>query len=205
MTPLLGIIAGIGTGTFITLLPGMLNMQVVSTALRAGRRKAYVFSLGLVIVIAGQATLAVLFAETLIKTGIIATIRAWAIPLLLLLAFGFTVKGYLARRARKNEVPDEYSGGPLWRGLMMSAMNVLNIPFIFALASFQLAHGWLPETYVARLLFVPGVVAGAMATFSVYARMADWVSRRAAVFTRNIYFFLGGLLTLLAIVQAVRL
>ena len=204
MNSLLGILAGTGTGVFITLLPGMLNMQVVSTSLQAGRRAAYIFSAGLVFVIAGQAALAVLFADYLVQSNIIATIKLWAIPLLLVLAAIFTVKGYLARKARRENKKKHYSGGPLWRGIVISAVNVLNIPFIFALASFQLAHGWLANDYFSRLLFIPGVVLGASVVFFTYARTADWMSRHVAYFTRNIYFFVGGLLAVLALVQVFR-
>ena len=182
----------------------MLNMQVMSTALRAGRRNAYLFALGLVIVIAAQASLAVLFADYLIRFNLIDTIKQWAIPLLLVLAIGFTVKGYLARKARQADRVKEYSGDPLWRGLVISGMNLLNIPFIFALASFQFAHGLLPDTYLARLLFVPSVAMGAYGVFFGYARTADWLSRHMAYFTRNIYFFVGGLLAVLAVIQVVR-
>ena len=183
----------------------MLNMQVMSTALRAGRKNAYLFALGVVIIIAVQATLAVLFADYLTRLNIIPTIKQWAIPLLLILAAGFTFKGYQARKARQKHEVKEYSGGPLWRGLVISAMNLLNIPFIFALASFQLAHGLLPDAYAARLLFVPGVAAGAYGILFGYARSADWLSRHVAYFTRNIYFFVGGLLAMLAVIQVVRL
>ena len=70
MEVLKGLLTGIGAGVFVTWFPGMLNMQVVATACRAGRDKAYAFSAGLSTVIGLQATLAVFFAhliETLIK------------------------------------------------------------------------------------------------------------------------------------------
>ena len=199
-----GFLAGVGTGVIITLIPGMLNMQVVSTSLRIGRRRAYLFNLGLVVVIVAQAVPAVLFADYLLSTDILPTIKQWAIPILAILALGFTVKGYHALKARRNARERTYTGGPFWRGVVMSAMNVLNIPLIFALASFQLAQGILPQAYVARVMFIPGIALGALSVFFVYARLAAWISRHAEYFTRNIYFFLGGLLAVLAIAQSFR-
>lgn len=204
MEAIQGLLAGVGTGIFITLIPGMLNMQVVATAVRAGRQNAYKFSLGLAIVTAMQATLAVLFADILRQTHILPIIKEWAIPLLIVLAAGFLVKGFYVRKARKMKTEKPYSGGPFWRGLMMSAMNVLNIPFIFALASFQIANGLLSAEFVPRLLFIPGTFLGAISVFLVYARSSDWIRHHAAYFTRNIYFFVGGLLGLLALVQIYR-
>ena len=182
----------------------MLNMQVVSTSLRVGRRKAYLFNLGLVTVIVAQTILAVLFADYLLRSNIVPTIKQWAIPILIGFALGFLAKGVLARKARHEHRVQEYRGGPFWRGLIISAMNVLNIPFIFALASFQVAHDILPITYLAKCFFVPGVALGAYGVFFGYARSAGWISRHAEYFTRNIYFFVGGLLAFLAVVQGIR-
>lgn len=205
MNPVYGLFAGIGTGVFISLLPGMLNMQVVSTSLRLGRRGGYIFAVGMVLVIALQATLAVLFADFLTgRWQIVPTIKAWAIPILFTLAVGFATKGYFAREARKKEKYPSYKGDPFWRGMIMSAMNLLNIPFIFAIAGFMLAHEWLPDTFGARLLYIPGTAIGSLLTLCCYARMAEWISLRAAFFTRNIYFFVGGMLAGLAVVQAIR-
>jgi threonine/homoserine/homoserine lactone efflux protein len=199
-------LVGVGTGVFITWFPGMLNMQAVATSVRVGRRRAYLFSAGLATVIGGQTILAVLFANVL--TGnprIIPAIKEWAIPLFLVLALVFILKGYRVREARKAEVERPYKGGPFWRGMMMSLMNVLNIPFIFALASFLISEGYLSGTYLARLTYVPGTTLGAFGIFVLYARLAGWVDRNMALFTRNINFFIGGLFAVLAVVQAVRI
>ncbi|OAV44625.1 LysE family translocator [Lewinella sp. 4G2] len=200
--PVNGFLAGIATGIFISLLPGMLNMQVVSTSLRLGRNGGYVFALGMVLIIAVQATLAVLFADFL--TGdlhIVTTIREYAMHILLVLALGFGIKGYFARNARKRKEDKKYTGGPFWRGVMMSAMNLLNIPFIFAIAGFLLAHETLPNSVSGRVAYIPGTALGSFAVLCGYSRSADWISRHAAFFTRNLYFFLSGMLALLAVVQ----
>lgn len=184
----------------------MLNMQVVSTSIRIGRQKGYVFSLGMAAVIGLQAALAVLFADLL--TGdlqVVPLIKQYAVQILVVLAAGFVVKGFTARAARKAHVEKHYTGDPFLRGVMMSAMNVLNIPFIFAIAGFLVANNYLPATHTARILYVPGVACGALAIFCSYARLADWIRRNAAFFTRNIYFFVGGLLAVGAVVEAVRI
>lgn len=199
-------LVGVGTGVFITWFPGMLNMQAVATSVRVGKRRSYLFSAGLATTIGGQTTLAVLFAEVL--TGnprVIPAIKEWAIPLFLILAVVFFWKGYRAREARKAEVERPYKGGPFWRGVMMSMMNVLNIPLIFALAGFLMSEGLLSRGFIPRLIYVPGTALGAYLVFLLYARLAGWISRNMALFTRNINFFIGGLFVLLAVVQAVRL
>ena len=201
-----GFLVGLGTGAFITWFPGMLNMQVVATSVWAGEHRAYVFSRGLSAVIAAQTALGVLFADLLTRNpAVISGIKSWAIPLFLILAGFFTWKGYRARAARKAQVERPYRGGPFWRGMMMSMMNILNIPLIFAIAGWLIGDGYLSRAYLPRLAYVPGTALGALGVFSLYVLSADWISKNAAYFTRNINFFLGGLFVLLAVVQAIRI
>lgn len=184
----------------------MLNMQAVATSVRVGSRKAYLFSAGLAVVIGAQTALAVLFANLLRDNpSIIPNLKESAIPLFLILAAGFTWKGFRARAARKAEKVRPYKGGPFWRGMMMSMMNILNVPFVFALAGWLMAAGYLSRAFFPRLLYVPGTAIGALLVFLLYARLGDWINRNAALFTRNINFFIGGLFALLALVQSVRL
>jgi threonine/homoserine/homoserine lactone efflux protein len=199
-------LVGLGTGVFITWFPGMLNMQVVGTALRVGRRKAYVFSAGMAAIIGAQTTLAVLFANLLTTNpSVVPTIKQWAVPLFLVLALVFVWKGFRARAARKAEVERPYKGGPFWRGMVMSMMNILNIPLVFAIAGFLMADGYLSRDFIPRLFYVPGTALGALLVFVLYGRLSGWISRNMALFTRNINFFIGGLFALLAVVQVVQM
>ncbi len=203
---LTGLLVGLGTGVFITWFPGMLNMQVVATGCRADKQRAYQFSAGLATVIGAQTTLAVFFAGALTRNPIILTsLKEWAIPLFIVLAVVFILKGFRARAARKAQIDQPYKGGPFWRGLMMSMMNVLNIPFILAIAGWLMAAGYLASGFWPRLAYIPGTALGALFIFFLYARLAEWISEHAAFFTRNINFFLGGLFVLLAAIQAWRL
>jgi threonine/homoserine/homoserine lactone efflux protein len=201
-----GFLVGLGTGVFITWFPGMLNMQAVATSVRAGERKAYAFSGGLAVVIGAQTALGVLFADLLTRNpAVIAGIKSWAIPLFLILAAVFTWKGFRARAARRAEIERPYKGGPFWRGMMMSSMNILNIPLIFAIAGWLIGDGYLSRDFLPRLAYVPGTALGTLGVFFLYVLSADWISKHAAYFTRNINFFLGGLFVLLAVIQAIQM
>jgi threonine/homoserine/homoserine lactone efflux protein len=199
-------LAGLGTGVFITWFPGMLNMQVVGTALRVGKRKAYLFSAGMALIIGAQTTMAVLFAKLLTTNpSVVPAIKQWAVPLFLILALVFTWKGFRARAARRAEVVQPYKGGPFWRGMIMSSMNILNIPFVFAIAGFLMADGYLSQAFMSRLFYVPGTALGALFIFTLYGRLSGWINRNMALFTRNINFFIGGLFAFLAVVQVVQM
>ncbi|WP_157472370.1 LysE family transporter [Neolewinella persica] len=201
-----GFLVGLSTGIFITWFPGMLNMQAVATSVRAGQHKAFSFSGGLATVIGAQTALGVLFADLFTRhPAVISGIKSWAIPLFLVLAGIFTWKGYRARAARKAHIERPYKGGPFWRGMVMSMMNILNIPFILAIAGWLIGDGLLSRAFLPRLAYVPGTALGALGVFFLYVLSADWISRHAAYFTRNINFFLGGLFVVLAVIQAIRI
>lgn len=205
MDTLIGFLVGIGVGIFSTWFPGMLNMQAVATAVRTDRETAYRFSLGMAMVFPIQAGISIFFANFLTShPWIINGIKEWAVPLLLIIGGVFIFKGFSARAERKKEVVKPYRGGPLKRGFGMSFLNVLNIPLFFALSSWLLAHDVLPNAPIPKLVYIFGIGFGALFIFLLYARLADWFTRHAALLTRNINFVIGGLLVVLAMIQTMR-
>lgn len=180
-------------------------MQVVGTVVRVGKPKAYLFSAGMAAVIGAQTTVAVLFANLLTANPeIVPGIKRWAVPLFLVLALAFVWKGFRARAARKAEVERPYKGGPFWRGMMISMMNIQTIPFVFAVAGVLMADGYLSRAYLPRLAYVPGTTLGAFLIFALYGKLSGWITRNMASFVRNINFFISGLLVLFALLAAMQ-
>jgi threonine/homoserine/homoserine lactone efflux protein len=203
---LTGFLVGIGVGIFSTWFPGMLNMQAVATAVRAGRPRAYRFSIGMACVFPIQAGIAIFFANYLTDhPWIMEGLRQWSVPLLIGIGVFFVAKGVSARAERKAEVVKPYKGGPFKRGFGMAFLNILNIPLFFAIGGWLLAHGYLPDTPLPKLIYIFGVGFGALSVFFTYTRLSEWFTRRAAMLTRNINFVIGGLLFTVAVVQAVRM
>lgn len=202
---LTGLLVGIGAGIFATWFPGMLNMQAVSTACRAGRPAAYRFAVGMSLVFPLHAAISMFFTGFLTdRPWIMRGVEEWAALLLLLIGSVFLFKGFTARAARKTDTVRPYRGGPLRRGFGASMLNILNIPFFVAIGSWLISRGYLPDLLRPKLVYTVGVGGGALGVFSVYARLSDWFTRHAAVFTRNINFVIGGLLLLLACFQFLR-
>jgi len=203
---LTGLLIGMAVAFTATWFPGMLNMQAVATALRAGRRAGFLFSMGLALVIAAQVGITIFFTKFLrVNPELLTALRQWAIPVFLFLAVVFIFKGYRARAARKAEVEQPYSGGPFWRGAGMGVMNLLNIPIFFAIGGWLSTVGYLPAGFLPKSAYTLGAGAGAMGVFSLYVLLAEWFNRRAALFTRNINFFIGGFFVLLVVLQGIRM
>lgn len=205
MDILIGFIVGIGVGIFATWFPGMLNMQAVSTACRAGRPTAYRFSIGMALVFPLQAGVSIFFANWLTDhPWIMDGLKQSAVPLLIIIGLVFVIKGFTARANRKAQLIKPYKGGPMKRGFGMAMLNILNIPLFLAVGSWLITQGYLPDLPWPKLIYIFGVGFGALLIFVIYTRMADWFARRAAMLTRNINFVIGGLLILLAAIQIIR-
>lgn len=202
---MIGLLVGVGAGIFATWFPGMLNMQAVSVAVRGSRAQGYRFATGMAVVFPLQAGVSLFFANYLTAhPAVLESVKQWAVVLLAAIAVVFLYKGFSARQARKAHVEQASPDGPFRRGLGISLLNVLNIPLFFAITSWLLAHEYLPNAPVPKSVYVLGIGLGALVTFLVYARLADWFSRNANLLTRNINFLIGGLLIFLAVVQAFR-
>ena len=196
---------GLAAAAGATLFPGMLNMTSVNVSLRAGRRAGYAFALGMALTLTLQAGLAVFFARYLAEqTGILQSLRTWAVPTFVGLAGFFFIKAYRAQSADVPTFDRPYRGSPLLRGAMLAVMNLLTIPYFFAISGWFLAGGYLSSGEVARVVFMLSAGLGALLIFMAYARLADWMYRNAGFFTRHINYFLGGLLLTLALVQGIR-
>ena len=200
-----GLLLGLAAAAGATFFPGLQNMAGVSVSLRAGRRAGYVFAAGMSVVLTLQAALAVQFAGYFSRhPSILTFMQDWAALVFFVLAAIFFFKGYRARVAHVEPADRPYHGNPFTRGALLAGMNFLVIPYFFALGGYLLSARLLDEGATARLAFVLGAGAGAMIIFGAYARSANWIDRKAHFLTRNLNFFLGGLLVAVAVVTFVR-
>ncbi|NJB86392.1 threonine/homoserine/homoserine lactone efflux protein [Lewinella marina] len=206
MYSLTAVLIGLAAAAGATFFPGMLNMTSVSVSLRAGRRAGYAFAAGMATTFTVQAGLAVFFANYFTDhPAIIPLLKEWAVAAFAVLAIFFFFKGYRGRVAEAAAEEQQYRGSPFLRGLVLALMNLLTVPYFFAVSGWLLADGYLAGDGLGRLGFTLGAGAGALIIFGAYARLAEWMQRKAFFLTRNINFLLGGLLMILAVVQGVRL
>ena len=205
MYVLTALLLGLASAAGATFFPGMLNMNGVSVSLRAGRQAGYTFSAGMAVAFMLQAAVAVFFASYFAAhPGILDLMRQWAVPLFLLLAVFFIVKGVRGQRREYNNKVS-LTGNSFLRGTALALMNLLTVPYFFAICGWLLTAGHLEPDVAARMGFTLGAGAGAMGIFGAYARLAGWLQRHAHFLTRNINFLLGGILLVLAVLQGMRM
>lgn len=199
MNYLLSLLIGYGAGAFSAWFPGMLNMTAVAVSLDHGRRAGYRYSLGAGLTAICQALLALTFADYIAEhPAVIDWCKRIALFIFPALAIIFFVK---AKRPSIEAKP--LRGGPFTFGVVLAAMNALTIPYYFSLGTFLEADQYLQLTPLSIFIFALGAGTGAATFFALYARSADFVSRRAGFLARNMNYVLSGLFVLLTMVQLV--
>jgi len=183
-------------------LPGLINMTAVKVALDKGFRKAVLFSCGAASTILLQATFSILFAGYLsTHAEVLSNIKKLAIVIFLLLAVVFLYQA-MHPRVKKGS---SRTGSAYWLGVMIAAMNVLNVPFYFTMGTVLSSSGTILLKGAIKWSFIFGLFLGGLVVLLGYACFAGFIQKHATYFTRNLNYFLSVLFLLLAIIQLVQL
>ncbi len=182
-------------------LPGLINMTSVSMTLKRGLKGGVLYSGGAATTIFLQAFLAIAFAGYLANhLEIFTSLRKIAILIFLVLAIVFL---YAALNP-KVKAGSQRKGPSFLVGMAVAALNILNIPYYFTTGTLLETSGWIVIESPLRYLFVLWLSIGAFLGLLAYAYFAQYISRRATYFVRNLNYFLSGLFFVLAIVQMVQ-
>ena len=190
------ILLGIVTTYIAYLAPGMLNMTAVQIAIDNGTKKAAMFSIGSSFVVTFQASIALLFANYLHQhPEILQQLEVAGVFVFFTLAILFFVKTRFKFKYRERK----QRGNFILRGVGMSFMNMLAIPFYLGIGTYLATKGLLimETTYV--LFFAVGTLIGAGILFYSYIAFAKIIKERASFIARNINYILSGLFLFLGI------
>ncbi len=176
---------------------GMINLNVLATAVHRGPRPALLMGLGATL-IEGFQILIVLFGfDVLAANTTLDAILQWvAIPIFLgLSGYYFTAKPAKA----EGEVVHHR---PFWRGVGLSLINVLVYPFWFlwlGLMAFPV------EERSLWIWLILGAVAGAFAVMVIFTLLGRVIEQKSEGLTRHLNRIIAVIFLALAIWQLVRL
>ena len=190
----------IGLGILTTYLAylalGMLNMTAVQIAIDNGTKKAAMFSIGSSFVVTFQASIALLFANYLHQhPEIIKQMEVAGVFVFFALAIFFFVKTRFKFKHRENK----QKGNFILRGVGMSLMNMLAIPFYLGIGTYLATKGLLKMETSYVLFFALGTLIGAGILFYSYISFAKIIKEKANFIARNINYILSGLFLFLGI------
>jgi len=187
--------------------PGLINMTAAKVNLKEGKKSAYWFVFGAVIIIFFQATIAILFAQFIKKRPeVIVLLREFGFVIFALLTVYFLLIAKKPKK-KKEKIKKRSTSTRFFLGMLLSALNFFPIPYyVFVsvtLASYNLFY--FDTTYV--FIFVSGVVLGSFLIFYCYITFFQKIQNKTDYLMRNMNSIIGSitglvsLITLLNIIQ----
>ncbi|MGB0837163.1 MAG: hypothetical protein ACPGRE_03625 [Flavobacteriaceae bacterium] len=188
---------GILTALAGLIAPGMLNMTALKIKMNVGLKQSVQYSVGAIVIIFFQSLAGVFFADWLSNhQEVILLLKKIGIGVFYVLSIYFFYLSY------KNSKPGAELKAPkkkyFARGVGMSALNMLSIPFYVAMALVYVGKGWLSSDLLDTLFFCLGAGIGSAAIFFLYIRFADFIKREVGFIARNINVILGVIFVLIA-------
>lgn len=183
--------AGFGLSLFGSLPPGLISLSVAQTAIQRGLPAALLMAAGAAGAEFFQAWAAVALTDWFLSNPAVERWFQWAaIPVF------FTLAAYLlfwskphSSRALVSEVSP---GRQVSKGILLSAFNLLAIPYWFAYCGTLRVSGWWEEVNLAStLIFSAGVTVGTMAALGLYAFLGKVIMQRSESMARHADRFVG--------------
>lgn len=181
--------------------PGMLNMTALKIRINNGKLDSLKFSVGAALVVFIQAGIALFFAEYLVNNpNILDTLKIIAVLVFFILAFFF----FLLSRKELNPKATNQKGNFFLKGIGMSSINMLAIPFYLGISIYLTAIDKLIIEQPYIMLFVFGSGLGSFLIFYTYIQFAKIIIKRVSFIAKNINFILSLLFLVLGIFTLIK-
>ena len=204
MTALVNFIVGYLASLIGLIPPGLLNMTAAKIGVKQGRKPAMVFSLGVLIVVCLQTGLGLAFARYIERhPEVVDLLQKVALGIFLALTFYFFVLAKDTRREIPKGVKRSKTNRFLY-GLLLSALNLLPIPYWVYVSIRLSALGWF---FFDPLVIGWAILGSAMGTFSMLLLYIHFFRRKLPIgnFGFNLNYLLGTITALISIITVIRL
>lgn len=177
--------------------PGMLNMTALKIRLTTSKKEGLLFSLGASIIVFIQAGIALYFADYLLHNDeIIEYLKIAAVVVFFLLSIVFYKMANKKVKAEKVST----STNNFLKGVGMSFINMLAIPFYLGMSIFLASEGKIIIEHPYILFFIFGAAVGSFLLFFTYIAFAKVIENRILFIAKNINYILSALFLGLAII-----
>lgn len=196
---------GFGVSYLFSLPPGMISLNVLQTTIQKGLLSAFWLALAAVLIESVQAFVGVKFSEWInqhenLKLGL----EMFVIPVFLALGIGNVVIGIKTIRNKDiASLQPKKTIGSFWKGLIVSALNPVAIPFWVVWATGISGKNLLVMETSHILVFVFGTTLGTLACLMTYAVLSAVIAKRIHAVKIWMNIIIGILFIGLAIAQTV--
>ncbi len=185
--------------------PGLLNMTAAKVSMKDGRRHAFSFVSGAVLVIFLQVYLAVLFAQI---------INARPDIVLLLREVGFAVFGALTvyflwiaktPKLKKPKLKKHSKKKRFFLGMLLSALNFFPIPYYVFVSVSLSSYALFSFDLMSIFIFVSGAVIGSFLVFYFYIVFFQKIEKKADYLLKNMNVIIGSITALVSVIALVNI
>ncbi|MFD2563201.1 LysE family translocator [Aquimarina rubra] len=184
--------------------PGLINMTVAKTCLERGKKNGVLVAIGASIVVCIQALFAILLAKYIFFNPYVKNmlLRTGAV-IFFLMAIYFFVKA--KQRRTKIKVYKHAGSRSLFKGVMMSTINVLPIPYFCTIAAAMSVSGKIEYDALRIVLFGVAAGTGTFVTLYFYVLSFLKIEKKTASITKYSNYFMGILMLILVMLTLARI
>ncbi|WP_103865087.1 MULTISPECIES: LysE family translocator [Aquimarina] len=184
--------------------PGLVNMTVARTCLEKGKKNGVLVAIGASIVVLFQALVAILLAKYIFFNPYIRNIllRTGAV------IFFFMAIYFFAKAKQKNakiKVHKHNSTRSFFKGVMVSVINVLPIPYFCAIAAGMSVSGKIEYDAIKIIVFIIAAGTGTFVTLYFYVFSFLKIEKKTASITKYSNYFMAILMLILVIITLIRI
>ncbi len=180
-------------------------MSVAKTCVQHGKKNGILVAIGASFVVIFQAWIAIqlaryIFGNSYVQNMLLRT----GLVIFGIMAIFFFVK---AKRSKVKEVQAPKNAGlrSLGKGMMVSALNVLPIPYFCALGVGLNVSGKVDYDVMAMIIFIGAATLGTFTTLYLYATFFAKINNKSASFSKYSNYFMAGLMIILVLITLVRM
>ncbi|MEO8253963.1 MAG: LysE family transporter [Flavobacterium sp.] len=185
--------------------PGLLNMTAAKVSLKEGRRNAFWFVTGAVVIIFCQVYLAVLFAQF---------INARPDIILLLREIGFGIFGaltvyflWIAKKPKMKapKIKEHNEKKRFFLGMLLSVLNFFPIPYYVFVSISLTSYAIFSFDFTSTFIFVSGAVLGSILVFYFYIAFFQKIEKKADYLLRNMNTIIGCITGVVSVITLINI
>jgi len=188
-----------------TMPPGMLNLTALKIRVSKGKKNAYLFTLGVSIIILIQALIGVQISKYLYHhPEVIDLLMKIAIAIFLLLSLYFFASAKKVTDERQ-KIASSKKRNDFLKGLILASLNMLAIPYYSGINAMWLSSGWIVFNPIDTAVFILGASIGSAAVLLFYVRYFKNFKIEKNRFSKRLNYMLSALMIILVIITLIRL
>lgn len=186
--------------------PGLVNMTVAKTCLERGKRSGILVAIGASVTVLLQAFIAIQLARyiaddrwmynIILRTGLV---------VFLLLGIYFFIKAKYRNSQKKVKLSKHGNAKSFFKGVMISAFNILPIPYFCAVGTALNLKGTVDYDYITVTNFILAAALGTLVMLYIYAISFLKINIKEESFARYSNYLMAILMLILMAATLVRI